>query len=254
MSDLASRFSLSSCSMSTLAWNDALALAQRTGFTKLETFTTWTGCQLGPDVKPPEDVTRELADHGLTLSTLNIAGLVNHDSLARVAAEMDYARACGLATINIRGDKQGQDWGLFIELLAKTCELAKARDLTINLGNHPGNVISSAEDFMRVCNDCTDPRVRVLLDTGHFYTVGSSPFPVLEQCGDRLGLVHLNDRHEGHGTPMGEGDLDLPRLMQELARLGYDDVLVFEIEAGESPEEIESNVRTARDAVLEAAP
>lgn len=95
----------------------------------------------------------------------------------------------------------------------------------------------------------------ICLDTGH--VLAGFPgwfdfFDVLEQALPRLGEVHLHDCRltpegvRGYGEdhkPLGQGDLDLARLLDRLHEVKYDGPIIFELtveEALESRKTIES--------------
>jgi sugar phosphate isomerase/epimerase len=248
------RFSLSSCSCSALPWEEALALAERTGFHSFETFTTWTGCRLGPDVRSPESVRRDLERHGLQLSSLNLVNLSGPEVMERLADEIAYAADCGLSSANVKGGRRDQqDWDTLFPLVEAAAQMAAARGLTLNLGNHPGNRFETVDDYRRVFETLPAPNLRILLDSGHFYTAGATPFPILDEMPERVGLVHLNDRKDGQGVPMGTGQLELRRLLQRLDEIGYDGMLVFELESGDPLEAQEPAIHGAREYVLTVA-
>lgn len=98
------------------------------------------------------------------------------------------------------------------------------------------------------------------LDTGHVLAGFSGPidlFEALERCLPRLAEVHLHDatwqgpEHAlGYGQdhrPLGQGDLDFPRLLGRLQEAGFDGPVIFELrleEALQSLEVIRSRVGT----------
>jgi sugar phosphate isomerase/epimerase len=80
------------------------------------------------------------------------------------------------------------------------------------------------------------------LDTGHVMVGFSGPvelFEVLEKVLPRLGEIHLHDgpwqgpeRHIGYGkdhSPLGTGDVDVPRLLKRLETANYSGSIIFEL-------------------------
>lgn len=100
-------------------------------------------------------------------------------------------------------------------------------------------------------------QVQLCLDTGHWHYAGGDAVECLRRWGSRVGYLHFKDCHpeiarscRQHGLdyfaavkaglfcPLGEGEVDFPGLLAELARQNYDgwavveqDVLVEDLEA-----------------------
>lgn len=100
-------------------------------------------------------------------------------------------------------------------------------------------------------------QVQLCLDTGHWHYAGGDALDCLKRLGSRVGYLHLKDCHPtiaencraadldyfeavkaGVFCPLGEGEVDFPGLLAELARQGYEgwavveqDVLVEDLEA-----------------------
>lgn len=227
------RFTLSSVCAPMWSLDELLDLAGALGFPAIETFTTWTKAKVGPESHPSADLASTFAKHGVELGSLNVINLQDMSVLPRLQAEMEYARSLGLSHVNLKGGARIQPWDEFFELLHRALKTAAANSLSINLGNHPGNRIENSDDFGRVLNAIDDPSLRILADTGHFYTVGDTPLKVIERWPDRIGLVHLNDRRNGRGVALGTGDLQIEAVLQSLARANYRGDLVFELETDE---------------------
>ncbi|MBN9413914.1 hypothetical protein ABS71_13060 [bacterium SCN 62-11] len=100
-------------------------------------------------------------------------------------------------------------------------------------------------------------QVQLCLDTGHWHYAGGDAVDCLKRLGSRVGYLHFKDCHPeiaahcrthnlnyfeavkaGLFCPLGEGEVDFPGILAELARQGYDgwavveqDVLVEDLEA-----------------------
>jgi sugar phosphate isomerase/epimerase len=82
----------------------------------------------------------------------------------------------------------------------------------------------------------------ICLDTGHVLVGFSGPwdlFEVLERCLPRLSEIHLHDgpwqgpeRKIGYGQdhqPLGQGDLEVGRLLDRLVEVGFDGPIILEL-------------------------
>jgi inosose dehydratase len=116
-------------------------------------------------------------------------------------------------------------------------------------------VIESDEHLWRFLEGCD---TGLCLDTGHLVIGSSDPIEVAEQAADRVRHVHLKDvdrdlarqlgareigfkeaAQRGAFRPLGDGDIDIKRLLDLLEDAGYSGWYVLEqdIVVGEEPPE-----------------
>ena len=70
---------------------------------------------------------------------------------------------------------------------------------------------------------------RFVLDVKQAMHAGLNPFDVLEAMGTHLAHAHVLDwKEDGTLALPGFGELDFPRLMREMRRIGYDGALILE--------------------------
>ncbi|MBX3166237.1 MAG: TIM barrel protein [Candidatus Eremiobacteraeota bacterium] len=148
-----------------------------------------------------------------------------------------------------------QDW----KSLAEGVELVRRRvadelGLTTVFHHHCAGHVETPEETEALLERS---QVQLCLDTGHWHYAGGDSVECLKRWGSRVGYLHLKDCHPGIAQkcreqkldyfaavkaglfcPLGEGEVDFPGLLAELARQGYDgwavveqDVLVEEREA-----------------------
>ena len=120
---------------------------------------------------------------------------------------------------------------------------------------HFGTIIETDEQLRRFLEGC---ETGLCLDTGHLIIGGSDPLEVAEGASDRVKHVHLKDVDRGVARrlgareigfkeaaeenafrPLGEGDVDVARLLEVLDRSGYSGWYVLEQDimvASEPPE------------------
>jgi inosose dehydratase len=141
------------------------------------------------------------------------------------------------------------DWRRLVAGLHRIGATARDLGLRIAYHHHMGTGIQSAAEVDRLMA-ATDPAlVSLLVDSGHFTFAGEDPVAVLRRHAARVGHVHLKDvRAEvaktairagwsfeqsvraGVFTVPGDGDVDMRRFLDEVAKSSYDGWLVVEAE------------------------
>ena len=227
---------------------------------------------LPPD---PAEVSAALSEHGLSLvggfvlAVLHDAD-VSGESLDLVEQRASFFSAAGADTLVLAAatGSEGYDevveldeaaWEALFENLSRAEEIAVGHGLTLALHSHHGTVIETDEQLWRFMEGCD---TGLCLDTGHLVIGGSDPIEVAERAADRVVHVHLKDVDRGlarrlgareigfeeaarRGTfrPLGEGDVDIGRLLDVLEGAGYsgwyvveqDVVVESEPEEGDGP-------------------
>ncbi len=115
------------------------------------------------------------------------------------------------------------------------------------LHHHTGTWIETPAETARLL-EMTDPNVvGLVFDTGHWSFGGGDPIAGIRQFADRIWYVHFKDHdpavaaqsriHEWDGPQsvgkgifpeLGQGDVDFPRVLVELEKIGYDGWIVVE--------------------------
>ena len=155
-------------------------------------------------------------------------------------------------------------WKELFENLRRVEEICARQGLTAVLHSHFGTVIETDEHRWRCLEGCD---MGLCLDTGHLVIGGSDPLEVAESASDRIKHVHLKDvdrevarrlgaREIGFKEacveeafrPLGEGDVDVARLLEILDRSNYGGWYVLEqdIMVGSEPPEGEGPVDDIR--------
>ena len=146
-------------------------------------------------------------------------------------------------------------WKELFENLRRVEEICARHGLTTVLHPHFGTVVETDEQLRRFLEGCD---TGLCLDTGHLVIGGSDPLEVAEKAADRVRHVHLKDvdrevarrlgrreigfkeaAQQNAFRPLGEGDVDVARLLEVLDRSGYGGWYVLEQDimvASEPPE------------------
>jgi len=80
-----------------------------------------------------------------------------------------------------------------------------------------------------------DPRMGLCIDIGHTTRIGLDPADEIEKYFPRVFDIHMKDvtlaEAEGETCIMGQGVIDIPRMIKTMIRLGYSHTLALEYEA-----------------------
>ena len=152
-----------------------------------------------------------------------------------------------------------EEWKELFENLSRVEEIAAQYDLTVVLHSHYGTAVERDDQLKRFLEGCD---TGLCLDTAHLVIGGSDPLEVAEKAADRVKLVHLKDvdtelarqmanrdisfkeaAQRGAFLPLGDGDVDIARLLEMLERNQYrgwyvleqDTVVESEPAEGEGP-------------------
>jgi inosose dehydratase len=212
--------------------------------------------EAGPEALLPPDpaeVSGLLAGHGLDL----VGGFVPaflHESGARretldlVERRAEFFSAAGADTLVLAAIAGPEAYEEAVELdeaalrelfenLSRAEDICARHGLTAVLHPHYGTVVERDEQLWRFLEGCD---TGLCLDTGHLVIGGSDPLEVAEMAADRVKHVHLKDVDrdvakslgageigfkeacvEGVFRPLGDGDVDVARLLELLDRSEY---------------------------------
>jgi inosose dehydratase len=242
-----------------------------------------TAMEAGPeDFLPPDpaEVASTLSEHGLALvggfvpAVLHKPGF-RQEGLNLVERRAKFFSAAGADTLVLAAatgsesyeevaELDDRAWKELFENLSRAEEISARYGLTIALHSHYGTVIERDEQLRRFLEGCD---TGLCLDTGHLVIGGSDPIEVAEQAADRVRHVHLKDvdrdlarrlgtreidfkeaARRGAFRPLGDGDVDIGRLLELLEGAGYSGWYVLEqdIVVENEPEKEEGPVNDVR--------
>ena len=236
-----------------------------------------TAMEAGPEEflpQDPEEVRESLAEHELGLVGGFVPAVLHNPQARQEGLELVERRArffseAGADTLVlaamtgseidevVRLDEAG--WKELFENLSRVEDICARHDLTAVMHSHFGAVIETDEQLWRFLEGSD---MGLCLDTGHLVIGGSDPLEVAEKAADRVKHVHLKDvdrevagllgeREIGFKEacqreafrPLGDGDIDVARLLELLNRSEYrgwyvleqDNVVEAEPPEGEGP-------------------
>jgi len=222
-----------------------------------------TAVEAGPDgflPREPAEAHRLLTEHGLKLVGGFVPVVLHRpevreselDLVGRQAALFSDAGAEMLVLAASTGGEgyeqtvalDGEAWEELFATLAMVEGIGAGRGLGVVLHPHYGTVIESPEHVRRFLEGC---EMGLCLDTGHSMVGGGDPVGLAGEAAERVRHVHLKDVDRGLAQrvlsgevgyeeavrrgmyrPLGEGDVDLRRILELLEAAGYEGWYVLE--------------------------
>jgi len=141
--------------------------------------------------------------------------------------------------------------GWIVDGLAEGAEYAQSHGVTLALENH-GLMAGRSDQVRGIIERIQSPALRANLDTGNFLLVNQNPTDAARELAGLVALVHLKDFRKARpdetahvykgldgtgftGAVVGEGQVDLPTIVEILRKGGYDGWLSLEFEGGQDP-------------------
>lgn len=115
-----------------------------------------------------------------------------------------------------------------VEGLAAVVAHAGERGIVAALEPEPGMLVETLDDFARL----DVPGLRLALDTGHCLVTGErEPAAAVREFAGRLGTVAIEDMARGVHVhlPFGEGDMDVPGVLDALEEIGFARLICVEL-------------------------
>ncbi len=220
-----------------------------------------SGTEFGPEGFLPASP-RERAD-ALAARGLRAVGgfvpLILHDSsldplpgieleldsfLAAGATRLVLSAATGLDGYDARPVLSGEQWNTLLSNLDRIDAAASTRGVSASIHPHVGTMVESGADVERVL---AGSAIGLCLDTGHLLIGGTDPVEFARAHAPRVAHVHLKDVRLEHArrvqsgelsytdavrlgmfVPLGEGDIDIARIISSLEGAGYAGYYVLE--------------------------
>jgi inosose dehydratase len=222
-----------------------------------------TAVEAGPDgFLPPDpaEASRLLSEHGLSLVGGFVPVVLHRpevreselDSLERQARLFSDAGA-GVLVLAASSGREGYEgsaelgdgeWEELFATVAVVEEIGGKYGLSVVLHPHYGTTIERPEHVRRFLDGC---ETGLCLDTGHSMVGGGDPVELAGSAAERIRHLHLKDVDGGLAErvvsgalgyeeavrrglyrPLGEGDVDVRRVLELLEEAGYEGWYVLE--------------------------
>ena len=194
-------------------------------------------------------IRRQIEPRGIKLTTLNMPNI--DINIAGAAAEMRaYSLNLVTETVRLAGELGARGvvigpgkanplfpapaaelMGHFYAALDKLAPVAKASGTALWLENMPFAFLPGIGDMLAALKQYGNDDVRIVYDLANAYFIKEDFAAGLQQCRERLALVHLSDtsqqvfRHD----PVGLGTFPFAEVPRALAAVGYKDKPMLEI-------------------------
>ncbi len=195
---------------------------------------------LDPDDLSPVVIerTKELLDqYGLRVVSLSGHAPIHTElGVQRLSNVIRAAGELGCLVVNtFTGDAESaEEQATFMENARMLADDAQARGIRLCIETD-SNMLPTAEEGVRLLDEIGHPWILMNYDPGNvIYYTGVSPETDIKHALGRLGHVHLKDKRGGKGTldfpALGEGDIDIPSLLKDIAASGFEGPVSMEIE------------------------
>ncbi|HEY1509863.1 MAG TPA: TIM barrel protein [Solirubrobacteraceae bacterium] len=215
----------------------------------------YVGIDLGPIgyLGTGDELAARLSDRGLALTGGYIElPLADRQQLDPALAELDVLLGV-LAVASLSGPAakptlaaaaSDAGWRAFADGLARAVERCRERGLEPTFHHHAGTYVQTPQEIERLL-ECSD--VGLCLDTGHLLVGGGEPLAAVRAWAERINHVHLKDARRatieqiaaeaapvqeiwrrGAFCALGEGDIEIPAVLDALGQIGYAGWLVVE--------------------------
>ena len=156
---------------------------------------------------------------------------------------VDLATVLGAETVSFwagvprPGVNHDEAWGWLVEGVTRVARYAVAGGVPVSFEPEPGMLVEHAGQWERLRDEVAAaapdvPRIRLALDTGHCLVAGDLlPQDAVHHYADSLGTVAVEDMRKGVHEHLvwGEGDMDVPAVLQALLDVGYDRLVTVEL-------------------------
>lgn len=165
-----------------------------------------------------------------------------------LADEMSQARIAVSGRVNESSDGMSeQQWDGAAQILERISDACRKLGLSAVFHHHAGTFVETPNEIERLCESTEPGLLGLCLDTGHYFFGGGDPVDAVRLYGDRIRHIHLKDvqlqilesaRRDGVGfleavrrgvfCELGEGDVDLNAVLQDMIAGGYSEWAIVE--------------------------
>jgi sugar phosphate isomerase/epimerase len=186
-------------------------------------------------------------------------GLVPPETRAARTAELkeiaDFAKLLGVDVVGVHigfvpHDRQSADYRDVVAVAREACDHLQANGQALHLetGQEPADVL------LGFLSDVGRNNLFVNFDPANMILYGvGEPLPALELLGRYVRSVHCKDATWslqpgvtwGEEKPLGQGDVDFPKYLATLDKIGYTGPLTIERELSQEPERQKAEIASA---------
>ncbi|MFI5410545.1 sugar phosphate isomerase/epimerase family protein [Kaistia sp. UC242_56] len=244
-----------------------LAAVKAAGYETAQFNMACAGLPAMPDEIPAEAIAairQAVAETGVELVALSGTYNMIHPDVAvreegmrRLGLLLDAARELGVPLVTLcTGTRDPLDqwahhpdnakpeaWADLLAEMTKAVALAEAAGVDLGIEPEQANVVTSAEDGIRLVEAIGSERIRFVLDPANLFEIADRDAArtivadAVEQLAGRVAMAHAKDRNpDGSFATAGTGVVDFPDFFARLRAVGFDGpVVTHGLSAEEAP-------------------
>lgn len=161
--------------------------------------------------------------------------------LSHVGAMIERAAAIGVDYVHLCSGKPtpGQDdesmLPLFVETFRAVLKQARDRGVSVGLESCAPQMYPQCNRYLELAEALAPLKLGANFDPSHFQAIGEDPVEAVHRLAPLIRHVHIKDAKGRYPDfsfpPLGEGEVDFPKLIGALNDIGYDGALTIEYEA-----------------------
>lgn len=214
----------------------------------------------------------EISTYSVNADLINADPAIRQKEIARVKLHVDAAHRLGLKYMRHdlasfrrpfeenTPENFERDFPLMVEGVREIYRYADERGIATTLENH-GFFCNGADRLIRILRAADCPNLKMTMDVGNFMCVDEDPVAAVRKCLPYAAIIHFKDfyireknRLPGQtemfncnngswfetmagrmlrGSILGQGDIDIPGIVHEIVRSGFNGYLSLEFEGME---------------------
>ncbi|HEX4139336.1 MAG TPA: TIM barrel protein [Candidatus Methylacidiphilales bacterium] len=240
----------SPCCLPAMEKHDLFRALQKLGLTKYEAFSVWTKCRHEATGYAAAE-RRLAADYGLAITSYHLPLITRQDTEGSFHAALEagrFASRLGAGIVLLKAAEKN----LFGAAGRRFLDAVEAENLKLTtvLQNHADSAISTVQDYRDVFAMLDhDPRMKAVLEVGHFRRMGVSWREGWDALGERIALIHVNEIRDKKSVLYGTGEVDFAGLMAQVKKSTYAGDIVVELELEDHAAAPEKTLEGLRHAV-----
>ena len=169
------------------------------------------------------------------------------EQIEHTKANVDLAVKLGAPVVRIFAGgaiPEGRTWDECVraaaDQLRECARYAEEKGVKLGVESH-GKFGTDLNALVAIIERVNSPALGLTLDTANFYVNGVDPVEAARRLAGKIFHTHLKDARrlpDGsfEGTALGEGDVPIPAVIEELKRQGYEGWFCIEYEGKEDPD------------------
>ena len=186
----------------------------------------YDGIEIGAqhlDLGKPEEFRARIASHRLQVAGIHVGGEIYNpqavnNALANLERVVAFAAEAGAQFLPFSGkakvDRSEDEFRIQAESLNRISELCRKKGLRLAYHNHYWEIENDCRELRYLCDHTDANLVSLCLDVAWVHRCGGNPAQVAREFLDRIAYFHIKDTTADEWKELGNGDVDLPSILQ----------------------------------------